>query len=79
MQIAFLLSRHFQKKKQSDEWSCLLTVREFKEKISNYDYILFANPSEEFINYFIGSLNYNAQDAFLFKIIKDKDLLFEKM
>jgi len=57
-------------KHEDDIWSCPLTVEQFKDKISSYDYLFLANPSEEFINFYLKHLNieYNPNNSLLFKI-----------
>ena len=58
-------------KSKDDAWSCPLTIEQFKVKISSYDYIFLANPSEEFINFYaknfgeggLQSLDYKSIDA----------------
>jgi len=64
-----------------DVWSCALTLEQFEEKISSYDYLFLANPSDEFINFYANKLNidYKQNSPALFKISNQNKLTLEKM
>lgn len=68
-------------KEEYDVYSCTLTIDQFKEKISSYDYLLLANPSVEFINFYAKSLNivYDPNAVMLFKITDQKELKLQKI
>ena len=68
-------------KSKDDAWSCPLTIEQFKGKISNYDYLFLANPSEEFINFYAENLGieYNPVDSLLFKIVNENELQLIKI
>ncbi len=68
-------------KSGDDIWSCTMTIEEFKQKLVGYDYILIANPSVEFINYYLQNLNiaYNPYNSILFQIVGDKEMTFQKI
>jgi hypothetical protein len=59
----------------SDIWSCKISGNNFKAILENYDYIIFANPSNEFINYYAPFLGLgNDINNKLFKIHKKSNL-----
>jgi hypothetical protein len=64
---------------ENDIWSCLMSIDQFKEKISSYDYLILANPSEEFLNYFVQKLNieYDTKQPMMFKIVHENELRLE--
>jgi hypothetical protein len=68
-------------KSKDDAWSCPLTIEQFKGKISSYDYLFLANPSEEFINFYAENLGieYNPVDSLLFKIVNENELQLIKI
>jgi len=68
-------------KDEDDIWSCPLTIEQFKGKISSYDYLFLANPSEEFINFYAENLGieYNPVDSLLFKIVNENELQLIKI
>jgi hypothetical protein len=63
-------------KSENDPWSCFMSREQFNETISNYDYLLLARPSEEFVNYFLEKFNieYSENQSILFKIMNLKEL-----
>ena len=63
-------------KTENDPWSCLMSIEQFNETISSYDYLLLARPSEEFVNYFLDKFNieYSENQSILFKIMNLKEL-----
>jgi hypothetical protein len=68
-------------KDADDIWSCQLTVEQFKDTISNYDYLFLANPSQEFINFYLKNLGieYNSIDSRLFKIKNENEFQLTKV
>lgn len=68
-------------KTENDIWSCLMSIEQFNETISSYDYLLLARPSEEFVNYFVEKLNieYAGNQSMLFKIVNSKELKLVKV
>jgi len=66
---------------EDDAWSCSMSTEQFKDKISSYDYLLLANPSKEFLNYFAESLNiqYAENQPTLYKIVDSKEFKLEKI
>jgi hypothetical protein len=68
-------------KNEDDAWSCSLTLEQFKNKISSYDYLLLANPSDEFINFYVKYLNieYKPNDSILFKISNENEMKLIKV
>jgi len=68
-------------KNEDDAWSCSLTLEQFKNKISSYDYLLLANPSDEFINFYVKYLNieYKPNDSIFFKISNENEMKLIKV
>jgi hypothetical protein len=58
-----------------------MSIEQFTDKISRYDYLLLANPSKEFLDHFAESLNieYSENQPMLFKIVGSKKLKLEKI
>ena len=66
-------------KAENDVWSCSMSIEQFKDRISRYDYLLLAKPSEEFLIYFAEKLDvqYIKNQTMLFKIVSSKELKLE--
>jgi hypothetical protein len=61
---------------EDDPWSCSMSREQFYQTISNYDYLLLARASDEFINYFLeeSSIEYSGYQSILFKIVGSNEL-----
>ena len=66
-------------KAENDVWSCSMSIEQFKDRISRYDYLLLAKPSEEFLSYFAEKLDvqYIKNQTMLFKIVSSRELKLE--
>jgi hypothetical protein len=68
-------------KNENDAWSCLLSLQQFKDKLSGYDYLYVAKSSEEFASHYLKNLNinYDGENPVLFKIEGITTLQFKKI
>lgn len=66
---------------ENDVWSCSMSTEQFKDRISGYDYLLLAKPSEEFLNYFGERLKIQhvKNQTILFKIVNAREFKLEVM
>jgi len=66
-------------KSENDIWSCTMSFKQLENKLSEYDYLLLAKTSEEFLNYFAKNLNImnDINQPLLLKIVQGNELKLE--
>jgi hypothetical protein len=69
----------FSVKKENDIWSCTMSIEQLEERLSEYDYLLLAKTSEEFVNYFAKNLNieHDIYQPVLYKIFHENKIKLE--